>query len=403
MLGIRPLLAWLLPAAVIGGRSPGSPVFLPEIAKFLCDSCDATDFTTEHFSRALQSLASTQNALKSVDGLTHQFKNAFTDYSTLLARYRTFKRKRKKSAKEATKLYEYVNTMERTFQAAEVLQSSAEDDLDRRRELWRLCGLQEIKRVTLQCMKFKCSMTVLRPLEETADPSKRYKPGEVVVAISDEKSMKLPSILKLLRKKEKVLSLRAVGLVNEETSVQPALFELAKQALLELKEYILPFCPAGNDSINATEPGQDWNSTDRYVRFMGYSIGGGVSALSTMILDGSLPLRDEELKELTGLCKDRVKGVCIGPPPAVSRSVVSRNVMTIICGDDCVPRATYDTIEHFKERVLDGLRKGAGRRGIGGLGYKLGPGLLGDISAVAGKLRNTPVCRKPLIVSQGRV
>ena len=372
----------VLPAVVLGSSQPGS-LFLPEVSRFLADSVDTDDFRLDHFSRALQSLASTQNALKSVDGLTHQFKNAFTDYSTLKARYKTFKRKRRKNAKEATKLFEYVNTMERAFQATEILQSVSERNLEKRKKMLEACGLLELKRVPLSCQKFKCSMTILHPLQSLDDDSGKYKPGEMIVAFTDGEHMKVRNILRLLSKKEKVLALRAVGLVNEETSVQPALMRMAKESLAELKEYLSPPPLADNATFNATESSSP-DTSPRFLRIVGYSIGGGISALTTMILDGSLSLKDEELDGFIGLYKDRVKSLCIGCPPCISRSVVSRNVLTVICGDDCVPRATCDTIKHFQDRVVDGLRKGAGKRGIGGLGYKLGPGLLGDITAVAG-------------------
>jgi hypothetical protein len=216
----------------------------------------------------------------------------------------------------------------------------------------------------------------------------RYKPGEVIVVIADDDKVKTIDILKLLHKKEKTLMLQSVGMVAEEVSVQPGVLALAKEALRALCDVLLP---ASNDTaLPVLLPGNNTTSesTQRcpsFLRLVGYSVGGGAAALATMVLDGSLAPLDADLADLCGTYRDRVRCVSLGPPPCVSRSIISRNVMSVVCGDDCVPRATKETLEHLTDRVTAGLRKGAGRGGLRGLGYSLGPGLLSDLGAITGE------------------
>ena len=85
------------------------------------------DYSLGHIEKAINSIAINQAAIKSMDGLTHQFRNTFKDSWSLLSRYETFAskstpRKSTKSRKEAGKILEYINAVERSLQAAEILQ-----------------------------------------------------------------------------------------------------------------------------------------------------------------------------------------------------------------------------------------------------------------------------------------
>jgi hypothetical protein len=251
-------------------------------------------------------------------------------------------------------------------------------------------GLAEIKRISLSNNKFKCTLSILQPIpsEGSSNHTGQHKPDELIIAIVDGKKTTIAQTLTFLHKKDKVMPLKSVGLVSEDISVQPGLYAMAKQALKELKDFIEPI---NNNNVTYTDGGLNITVVNipekefpKSLRFIGYSVGGGVAALTTYILDGTLVSKDVDLQSFSGLYKDKVKCVCIGPPPSISRSILSRNVISIVCGDDCVSRATFDTIEHVIERVTHGLQQGAGKSGWTGLGYALGPGLFKDLSAVAG-------------------
>ena len=79
-------------------------------------------YTHREIVNTFTKLSSTQSALKSIDGATHQFRNTFKDSSSLLARFNKFISKieeedgnthSKANLKEASKISEYVNTVER--------------------------------------------------------------------------------------------------------------------------------------------------------------------------------------------------------------------------------------------------------------------------------------------------
>ena len=80
-------------------------------------------YTHDEIVKTLTKLSSTQSALKSIDGATHQLRNTFKDSSSLLARFNKFVSKMEEEEddnehsktilKEAAKISEYVNTVER--------------------------------------------------------------------------------------------------------------------------------------------------------------------------------------------------------------------------------------------------------------------------------------------------
>ena len=80
-------------------------------------------YTRDEMANTFTKLSSTQSALKSIDGATHQFRNTFKDSSSLLARFNKFISKieeeegsntySKSLLKEAAKISEYVHTVER--------------------------------------------------------------------------------------------------------------------------------------------------------------------------------------------------------------------------------------------------------------------------------------------------
>lgn len=156
------------------------------------------------------------------------------------------------------------------------------------------------------------------------------------------------------------------------------------------------------------------------IHFVGHSLAGGVAALAANILDGSLPMpggsskggkgkekkgrrrgnkmrneRDEAKdtgdgasskdesksqngrKEATskpppssstfaspsfnwsGRARGRSSAVCLGPPPCLSANVKAPFVLSVIHGDDIVPRTSRDTLDRLCERTRRTMEGGA--------------------------------------------
>jgi hypothetical protein len=125
------------------------------------------------------------------------------------------------------------------------------------------------------------------------------------------------------------------------------------------------------------------------VRLVGFSLGGSVSALCAVLLDGTVRLEEEEevafddrdddqfdndgvgrppansaplvpsslpYAHLLGAFRGRVAGYCLGPAPCLSRSVIPRFVASVAYGDDAVPRATRGSLLGLRARISDALR-----------------------------------------------
>ena len=100
------------------------------------------------------------------------------------------------------------------------------------------------------------------------------------------------------------------------------------------------------------------------VRIFGHSAGAAVGALVGMVLEGSLRTDDPRANPVPSLragFKDRMQAVLIAPPPCISRSIVSQNILSLVCGDDVVPRTSPDSIMRLRRRVLRALQAGAGK------------------------------------------
>ena len=168
-----------------------------------------------------------------------------------------------------------------------------------------------------------------------------------------------------------------------------------------------------NDSpVNASVSCSVSGSYPSTVRLVGHSSGGSVAAYMTMILDGAMNIslgntarssvtalfaRMNKKKErqfvesvanasrYSGLYNGRVSCLCLGPQPCMSRSLIPRCVMTIVCGDDAVARASPESLSELTEKLQRLLASRAGT-GFGGLGKLVSSGSswLGEISDLAG-------------------
>ena len=415
-----------------------------DVAEFLHSSSGKAfkKFKYAEVRRAVAKLAASQSTLKTMDGATHHFVNAFKEASTLAARHARFLGTEKPKRKEAAKLYEYVTTVERSLQAAEILQATRNTNDAERVQWLRDSGLEELKRVVVEHKGLACVVSVLRPLPvvaENGDESKSsnsgkapggktnerkqrtapkaFAPGELVVSVVElgDAHQSLSNALRAMKVAEVTVPLKAVGFVSEEATLQPTLLALAVKGLEQCREVLLapPTATAAVvvegqvalsfDSPNATATTTETASAvsaappstppapsvprPEQLRFVGYSAGGAVAAYMALILDGSLASAHESLSPcapFSAAFSKRVQCICLAPPPCLSRTLVPKFVTSILCGDDLVPRASPDSIARLKDRVLTALNNGAGKSGLSaGLG-----GLtswVGDLSAVASR------------------
>lgn len=76
--------------------------------------------------------------------------------------------------KEAAKILEYVNTVERSLQSVEIVSASKLMDTEHRVGALMEAGLREIKRVTLTFNKLTCILSVATPIADPIFDSDEY-------------------------------------------------------------------------------------------------------------------------------------------------------------------------------------------------------------------------------------
>ena len=114
------------------------------------------------------------------------------------------------------------------------------------------------------------------------------------------------------------------------------------------------------------------------IHFVGYSLAGGVAAISACILEGTLPYQlheasdKKEQKQLalsnTGYGSARTSALCLGPPPCLSSNLQSDFITSVIHGDDIVCRTTHGTTTHLCDRVRRTIKGGILGRSVGWMG-----------------------------------
>jgi hypothetical protein len=217
--------------------------------------------------------------------------------------------------------------------------------------------------------------------KSTSEQECKFQIGELVIGIVDEgdDNADIAQVLRMMSQKPEFLPMRSTGLVREEVTIQPTILKLASDVLAHLHDYVIP----RNGTYNSTtyEP--------QSLRILGHSAGGAVAAYVAMVLEGSLNITVNAQKkakvtfeQYNGLYNKRVSCIALGPPPCISRIVVPRFITSIICGDDIIPRASFDSIEHMKERSWKALEAGAGK---GAIGWMMNTGWMTDITSVATK------------------
>jgi hypothetical protein len=233
-----------------GSGSKGKEDPYDWLVDFLTSSVDEEismrGFSDQRLHGAFTRLASSQAALKLSDGATHRFNSAMTDRkNSLTERYRAFlkrkgvqnSRKSSKSydkalGKEASKILEYITTVERSLQATEILQATGVIDEKERFERFACAGLKEIGRISLKEQDMEVAVSVLVKTD-------RRNLSELYVSCFDISPT--CTLLGPLSQRPYVVDMIAEGLVREELHIQPCALTLANKLILNLGEFVQPF------------------------------------------------------------------------------------------------------------------------------------------------------------------
>lgn len=245
------------------------------IAQFLLKfekSSEVSKFSISEVYNALKHLASSQSALKSMDGATHAFRNTLSDSSSLGARFSKFINGKKKNLKEAGKISEYVTTVERSMQASEILQAIDVKNSNKTRSKYLThANLTELKRFHVSHNKLSIVVSILKPNNSTSishtknkynkefqrkldSTPQRYHSNEIIIAISDgesENNAAITQTLRVMSQKLETVPLKALGVIDKEVIIQPTLLTLANKVLLELKDFIVEFINPDDIEISA--------------------------------------------------------------------------------------------------------------------------------------------------------
>ena len=282
-----------------------------------------------------------------------------------------------------------MTTVERSLQAAEILQA-ASNRKERERIKWmKAAGLREIKRITVGQNELKCVLSVMQPLpalvpapellegsgssgtgsgsnvetliDEGTDAREtgtsqgkrlgsktsalnietvpRFAAGELVLGFIDNcspdstSSSTVRELLCSMTQDAEQLSLNSVGLVEEEVTVQPVLLSLAVEALKELTDFI---APAPSPSLPQEEQEQEQEegvdaSTSVHLK-EGYS---GMNADVAEQNEGQRAEEEEEEKAGGHGIKGRVKAEDEGSLPVLSAAGLLLPQKITILGLSC--------------------------------------------------------------------
>lgn len=408
-------------------------------------SVDFNRYSDSKLYNALKMITTSQTAVKTLDGFTHQLRNAVKDSTSLKSRVNKFLNSKKKSKKEAAKVFEYTNSVERGLQSAEILQAISIDSTSNRENQLLNCGLVELKRCFLSHNDLNCTMSVLcskldesflnSTLYESETMVSNFAKGELAIAFTDfvdtnkasskrAQQKTLQRLLKILMRDKPVNFELSGSVTDDEIALQPSMLTLARYAIGNVSEYLLPETTSTHNNllvsrkdkpelqlstngkmdsvfVSKKRPSKErikHSSTQskpsrrlpHRLRILGYSTGGAVASYLAMTLDGTLNFNPTSLKKdldvralapFVGKYHGRVRCMTLGCPPCVSRSVVPQYITSLICGDDMVVRSTPETLGRFVRRVHRALKAGAGS-GIP-LGYMMGTGWMRDVAGSA--------------------
>lgn len=207
--------------------------------------------------------------------------------------------------------------------------------------------------------------------------------GRFLVILSDHLhiSRDLPSIISILDKPPRQLRLHH-GSNDESASVCESLYQTASKVLNVIGPILaISNCTSGNnDNGDDNDDDNSQNEQQPAIHFVGYSLAGGVAAISACIIDGSLPLllphgygKDKQQQHdnfastplFNGSGRARTSALCLGPPPCLSSNVDTPFITSIIHGDDVVCRTSRDTIDSLCHRTRRTIKGGVLGRSAG--------------------------------------
>jgi hypothetical protein len=184
--------------------------------------------------------------------------------------------------------------------------------------------------------------------------------GRLIVIIGDSAIDQMDKTVQLLTKSEPLsvsLPTRATEILSEPLLtawVQPHLYRAAGKVLQRIQPQL--------EKLNATSA-----SKQPAIHFVGQSLAGGVAGIAASILHGNLPmpsLRKRDRKsgkrqekstpekiEITGMGNHQTSAVTIGAPPCISANVASPYITSILFGDDIVCRTSKQSMDRLLQRI----------------------------------------------------
>jgi hypothetical protein len=164
-----------------------------------------------------------------------------------------------------------------------------------------------------------------------------------------------------------------------------------------------------NETVNekgSRKRNADAQSMKAAIHFVGYSLAGGVAAISACIMEGTLPCLQhkastskKQQQSLTGVGASRTSALCIGPPPCLSSNMQSDFITSVIHGDDIVCRTTQGTINHLCDRIRRTIKGGILGRSVGWMGEAVSL----TVSGLKGNNNNNNDNKEAALVVPGNV
>lgn len=310
-------MVWLLVCILAGpaqGRAGQSRETFKSLGSWL-DSCEDSALSgagEEKIVRALKVMASSNKALKTMDGAAHglyAYSKARTDvrewnridYSRATT---TEKEERLKALRKAKLLEEAMYSSELAELTAEGI--TLETALTYTKEM------QGEPQVVAQDFA-GVEQGTFRYMLLADHANKR-----LVLSVGD--TMGLRERLNALRTEAVPVPLRARGLVQRSVMLNPLVWGAAKAIATQVR-----------DNLSAAREANP--SYELHV--VGFSLGGGAAAVLAGLLDGTINAEDPQLAACVGMARGNVTAVVFGPPPCLSKAAAGlrRFVTSFVLGE----------------------------------------------------------------------
>jgi len=253
----------------------------------------------------------------------------------------------------------------------------------------------------------------------TFEPSKsEKKKGRYFVILKDSYNNDLERTLQVLDRTPDFIELN-LGLVSGEVAcVNGILWRSAANVNKVLKEIILNVTKdefVDSEAKDSNQSNEESTKTENdkpiddetkniedetslpAIHFVGRSLAGGVATLSSIMLDGIIPMPpdkkrrrlsstdhkkrrkrkrssskivtslkgDDNAVNLHGFGKSRTSAVVFGAPPCISANIKASYITSIIHGDDIICRTTKHSLDRLRERTARTLKGNAITKQVG--------------------------------------